>query len=382
MTLETIKNADLNTIEQRIIQIRSELTNPDADLDALDTEISALESRRAEIKQQADSRQALLTRAGNFGVSVESFSDVSSSERTYGVDSAEYRNAWLKNISGRKLDSVEQRILTTGIAGNESGEATSIEGQNLLVPTQILDNIWNLVTGQHSIMDDITIYRTGTVIEIIKHTSGSGAEITTEGNAPKEEENTFAKVTLAGKDFSKYVDLTYAMQNMSIKALQPYIENEIGEAIGEIIAQDVVDTIKNSVAAGNKIVAASPTFSDITKAFGALKRASNVAIYATRSTIYNKLIGMVGTDKKPIFQQYPTEKAVGTILGAPVKVEDAVADGTILIGDGKKFTFNMIQDIMIETDRDIKKHVTTHSGYARGEGALVDDTAFSVISAE
>ncbi len=382
MTLETIKNADLNTIEQRIIQIRSELTNPDANLDALDTEISALESRRAEIKQQADSRQALLTRAGNFGVSVESFSDVSPSERTLGVDSAEYRNAWLKNISGRKLDSVEQRTLTTGIAGNESGEATSIEGQNLLVPTQILDNIWNLVTGQHSIMDDITIYRTGTVIEIIKHTSGSGAEITTEGNTPKEEENTFAKVTLAGKDFSKYVDLTYAMQNMSIKALQPYIENEIGEAIGEIIAQDVVDTIKNSVAAGNKIVAASPTFSDITKAFGALKRASNVAIYATRSTIYNKLIGMVGTDKKPIFQQYPTEKAVGTILGAPVKVEDAVADGTILIGDGKKFTFNMIQDIMIETDRDIKKHVTTHSGYARGEGALVDDTAFSVISAE
>ena len=35
-----------------------------------------------------------------------------------------------------------------------------------------------------------------------------------------------------------------------------------------------------------------------------------------------------------------------------------------------------MQDILIETDRDIKHHVITHSGYMRGEGALIDDKAF------
>ncbi len=39
-------------------------------------------------------------------------------------------------------------------------------------------------------------------------------------------------------------------------------------------------------------------------------------------------------------------------------------------------------DIKIETDRDIKKHVITHSGYARGEGALVDDKGFGICTVE
>lgn len=381
MTVEEIKKADLKSLNTRMAQIKTELTNENVDIDVLTEEVDAIENRMSEIKQQAEMRKALLQRAGNCGITVEKHEDIfSPDERTYDANSTEYRDAWLKNISGRALSDFEKRVLSTGITGNESGTATSTETQSPLMPTEILNNIWNLVQGQHSILEDITIYRTGTVIEIVKHTEGSGASIVAEGTAPAEEENTFVKVTLAGKDFSKYVDLTYAMEKMSLKALQSYIENEIGDAIGEAIAKDVVDTIKNNVAAGNKIVAASPAFADITQAFGALKRATNVAIYATRSTIYNKLIGMVGTDKKPVFQQTPSEKAVGIILGAPVKVEDAVADGEILIGDGKRFTFNMVQDILIETDRDIKKHVTTHSGYARGEGALIDDTAFSVIA--
>ena len=64
------------------------------------------------------------------------------------------------------------------------------------------------------------------------------------------------------------------------------------------------------------------------------------------------------------------------VLGAQVKIDDSVEAGKLLIGDAKKITYNLVQDIMIETDRDIKKHVITHSGYARGEGALIDDKAF------
>ena len=36
----------------------------------------------------------------------------------------------------------------------------------------------------------------------------------------------------------------------------------------------------------------------------------------------------------------------------------------------------MVHDIMIETTKDIKHHVYTYAGYARGEGALVEDVAF------
>ena len=70
----------------------------------------------------------------------------------------------------------------------------------------------------------------------------------------------------------------------------------------------------------------------------------------------------------------------GALFGAQIKTEDAVADGTILVGDGKKFVFNMIQDIMVESAKDIKKHVVTHSGYARGQGELIDGKAFAQLT--
>ena len=67
---------------------------------------------------------------------------------------------------------------------------------------------------------------------------------------------------------------------------------------------------------------------------------------------------------------------MGTLLGATIKIEDAVADATILVGDPTKVLYNMVHDTMTETTKDIKHHVYTYAGYARGEGALVDDVAF------
>ena len=40
----------------------------------------------------------------------------------------------------------------------------------------------------------------------------------------------------------------------------------------------------------------------------------------------------------------------------------------------------MIQDVMVETDKDIKAHKYIYSGYARGEGSLVDDKAFTQLT--
>ena len=103
-------------------------------------------------------------------------------------------------------------------------------------------------------------------------------------------------------------------------------------------------------------------------------------MYVDRATFYNHIVGLVDTAGRPIFQPDVSGSVSGYVLGAAVKMEDSVGDGIILVGDAKKVIYNMIQDIMIETDRDIKKHVVTHSGYARGEGALIDDKAFAMLT--
>lgn len=173
------------------------------------------------------------------------------------------------------------------------------------------------------------------------------------------------------------------MAKMSIPALEQYLTNEIAMSLGEAMAEDAVTQIGTDMSAANKVESAGVktlTFAEVAKLFDSLKRVGAVSAYMTRATLFNYLVAMSDASGKPIYQPSAQEGAMGMILGAAIKIEDAVADNVILVGDPKKVTYNMVQDIMIETDRDIKKHVHTYSGYARGEGALIDDLAFAQLT--
>lgn len=290
------------------------------------------------------------------------------------VGSQEYKNAFLKTLLGRELTEME----------NVAYVHTTTQ-ENAPVPTEMLNEIWDLIYGEHHILEDITIYRTGTIMEVVKHTAVTQgkAKKVAEGEANDDEQNTFVKVTLSGKDFSKHVDISYAMQKMSIPAFETYLKNEIATGIGEELAKEVIAAIGTGMEAENKIetaAAGTVSYKDLAKLFGQLKRVGSLNIYATRNTIYNQLVGLTNDSGTPIFQQVINPNVEGALFGAQIKTEDAVADGTILVGDGKKFVFNMIQDIMVESAKDIKKHVVTHSGYARGEGALIDGKAFAQLT--
>lgn len=365
-----IKDMTMEDIEKRYAEINVEMDKPEADIDALTEEVRNLKERKTELEKAAEKRRKLKADVSESGTTVRKFTDPEERKETPGADSKEYRNAFLKNLLGMDMSREERAafVHTTQNTGN-------------VLPTKMLNQIWDLVSKQHSIMGDITIYRTGTILEVIKHTAiAQGAAKTVAENAANDDEqNTFVKVTLSGKDFSKHVDISYAMQRMSIDALEQYLVAEISRSMGDAMADDVIAKIGTDMTSANKVESAAEgtlSFKELATVFGMLKRVGVVSVYATRSTIYNYLVGMVDTTGRPIFQPSAQAGQEGSILGAQIKVEDSIADNVILIGDGKKLVYNMVQDIMIESDKDIKKHVTTYSGYARGEGALIDPDAF------
>lgn len=364
------ENMTMDDIEKRMEEIRTELDGESPDIDALTEEVRKLKERKKELEDVAEKRRKLKEDVETRGTTVRKFTDPEE-KREYDASSKEYRNAFLKNMLGMDMTKEERAafVHTTANTGN-------------VLPTTMLNQIWDLVSKQHSIMGDITIYRTGTILEVVKHTSidQGAAKTVAENTANDDEQNTFAKVTLSGKDFSKSVDISYAMQRMSMDAFEQYLVNEISLSMGDAMAADVIAKIETDMTSGNKVNSAAAntlTFKEIATLFGKLKRVGAVTVYATRATIYNYLVGMVDTTGRPIFQPSAQAGQEGTILGARIKVEDAVADNVLLIGDPKKFVYNMVQDIMVESDRDIKKHVTTYSGYARGEGALIDPDTFA-----
>ncbi len=372
---------NLEQINKRLAEIRALLDSEstDIDIDALTKEAQDLIAERNRIMGEETRRQELRKLvAGGAGSLMRKApgGDDGRNQEARGVDSPEYRRAFLLNLAGRGEEMTpEERAAFVHTTTNTSQP----------IPTTMLNEIWDLVSTEHSIMGDVTIYRTGTVLEVVKHTAiTQGTAKTVEENAANDDEkNTFAKVVLSGKDFSKTVEISYAMESMSLDALEAYLVHEISNGLGAAMAADVVKTIESDMNTGNKLTTGTVgavTFKEISKLFGTLARVSSVCVYATRNTIYNHLVGMVDSTGRPIFQPTAQKGQEGTILGAAIKVEDAVADGKLLVGDARKVVYNMIQDVLIEKDRDIKTHKVIHSGYARGEGALIDDKAFAELT--
>lgn len=305
-------------------------------------------------------------------------------EHNYTANSNEYRNGFLKNLLGQDLTAAEQSAIDYVMTTTDS-----TYGSGNVLPTTLANEIWDLIEEQHSILGDIDMYRTGTVLEIAKRTAiaQGDAKVVEEAAANDDEVNTFAKVTLSGKDFSKHVDISYAMAKMSLDAFEDFLRTEIADRIGNALAADVIAQILSDYDDDNNAVTTASegvvAFTDLTAAFAKLKNLKgNVVVYASNPTIYQYLVGMVDSTGRPVFQQSVQEGARGSVLGASIKQEDALSDGVILIGSPKQVVGNMIQDIMVESDRDIKHHVITYSGYARFESKLLAPKAFATLTVD
>ena len=376
------------TLEQilaRLGEIRSKLAEgnlTDEQIVELRKEISSLEAQKAALEAM-QTRNAIAQGLATGAVQPELVIPMPAASEARGefkVDSNEYRTAWSKEMLGLPM-SEEERTAFVHTTGTTSGQTAGYT-----VPTTLLNTIWDLIEEKHSILGDITIYRTGTILEVAKRTAIAAGDAATvaEGAAPSDDENnTFAKVTLSGKDFAKTVEISYALGIMSIDGFEQFITNEIADRLGAALAADVITQIGTDYySTGNDLDVATSgkvVWSDIAGAFAVLKNASNINVYASQATIYKYLVGMVDTTGRPIFQQTANEGVRGYLLGAPVKAEDAIADDLIWIGDPKQVVGNMVQDIMVESDKDIKKHVNIFSGYARFQCSLLAPKAFAKL---
>ena len=379
----TIEEMTLEQVEARMAEL--EAMNPETyegDPAELRTELETLGARFEELekRQKTEEVRKALEEGRIAPEKTIKHEENEGRKNMYALDSNEYRTAWCKEMLGMPLTE-EERTAFTHTTGTTSGQTAGYT-----VPTTLLNQIWDLIENNHSILGDITIYRTGTVLEIAKRTAiaAGDAATATEGAAPSNDENnTFAKVTLAGKDFAKTVNISYALGLMSIDGFENFIVNEIADRLGAALAADIISQIGTDFdSAHNDLDVAtsgSVVWADVAGAFSVLKNTSKVVVYASRATIYKYIVGMVDTTKRPIFQQTANEGIEGFLLGAPVKVEDAIADDLIWIGDPKQVVGNMVQDIMVESQKDISKHVITYAGYARFQCSLLAPAAFAKL---
>lgn len=343
----------------------------DSDIESLEAEVRSLDEEMVKIEKREQLAKDI--EKGNVLPTETKKEDTKPMEVKNLLSAPEFRSAYFKNLAGETMNEVEQRafIDTTATFGGA-------------LPVETANQIWSNIEEDHPILSDITLYRTGTVFELTVHSAiaAGDAAVVAQGVAPTEEQNTWVKVTLSGKDFAKSIDISYALGMMASSALESYLVGEISDRIGAALAADVIAEIVASTAAGNKQNSAGvkvTTYAELNSIF-ALVKAKGLAVYASSSTIYKYLTSIVDTTGRPVFQPSAQDGVAGYLIGAPVKAEDACSANLFYIGAPKKIVGNMVQDIMVESAKDIKKHVVTFAGYARFECKLTKDTAFAILT--
>ena len=365
----------INEINTRLAAIAEESSTAVGEaLTALETEANELMAERQQIMDAVQTRQQLRQNIAAGLVTGNTIEERNEEEnkmenRTFTTASEEYRRAFLKNLRRENLTEVETRaftFLTTNTAAP--------------LPEVMQNRIIDLIGEAHPIVADVYSLHSGSAISIpVGKTIAADAGKSAEGDAANELQITFDDIALAGDDFTANVKVSYKMLHMAIDAFEDYLVTKIAERLGAVLAADIVANIKTGMNEANKATG-GVSYATVCAGFGALKRVGTVVVYGTRETIFNKLVGMVDSNKRPIFQQPITAAAAGVLLGATIKYEDAMGAGELLIGDPKKYLQNVVAPVMIENAKDLDNHKVVFSGYTCQQGVLTDDKAFALVA--
>lgn len=371
----------LKEIETRMAAISTEIEQEGVDLDALETEVANLKEERKQILEQAEKRKNLISSVSEMQATpIKTFESEArtmqkdNKEVRYTAESPEYRSAFLKKLLNQELSEAEQRAYVH-----------TTENTGEVIPTELQNRIYSTMEEAHPLLADVQVLRTGAVISIVKHVSidAGDAKIVAEGVANDDEENTFVNVSLSGKDFSKHVDFSYRLGKMAIPAFEQYLVNEISARIGSAMTKDIVAQIKADLNDDNKHDAATPgtlALGDMLTGLASLKSVGRVNVYANNATFYGSIANMEGAEGRLSFIPNYQDAISGQVLGKGIKEEDALAPGEVLILDPAQFIYNVVQDVMIERDKNIKTHVHTIAGFAIAEGTLTNDKAGALIT--
>ena len=322
-----VMNLDIEAVEARSLALATEIDAAESNeaMDAIQTEISALEERKAQIKAEIETRKENIADiVKGEGVVVEKIEERAEKEM-FGIDSKEYRDAFMANLVGRA--TVEQRAI---LADNTT------YGDGLSLPVGLDREIWDQVSSAHPILADVDILRSGIAIKVTKMTP---AAVTKKMDSANSTEQTFTgvDVTLVGADYHTYVTLSYAEAKMSQGAMERFLVNEIANALGESLAKDVFARILSDAGNAQKVTPASgSTVFENVKLALALATQGNPVVYAPASSYY-EIVGAI---------QQGSPFNIGAALGVEVKKDNAATKITVV--DPKLFVLNVIQDTLIE----------------------------------
>ena len=348
-------------IEARKLEIREEVeaTEDEAKLDELAAEVDTLNEEIEEINEQEENEDTA-TKLEEGEVVAQEVSVEDNEERKNGGINMEYRTAYLKKLQGKELNEEERSALVAA---------------NAAIPTETMDTIFDKVVKKVPMLDEITLLRVkGNVDFYVEGTRTDGANHT-EGQSYDDSSITLTKVSLAGTEVVKKVQISDKVREMSIDAFEGWLTDMLADSIANAIEAKIF----GAIVSGGTSVEGEITADNIRALVAGLPAGyeAGAAFYCNKAIFYNKILKLQDLSKNELVYR---DGNTYYMLGYPVKLSDKVSK--LIFGNGKKFVGNLPEDINVKSVYDIDTNTYKYAGIAIWDGKVAIADAFQVLSEE
>ena len=365
----------INDIETRLSAIAEEINAEGADVNALATETDELMEERQRLLDEIETRKATLAKVAQLPEK-ELAPVVKETEmeekRTFAVDSAEYRSAWLKKLMGKELDIEERDAMT-------ASSAIPTETMNMIVHKLELNPIIAAIDVSY-IPGNVTFPAEDTVNE------ANWVEMAT---AATDSADALRAVTLGAYKLIKTVSITADVQAMAIPAFEQWLVSRLANKIEKAI--DAAILTGNGTNKPTGILATLTTadgtwassglvWKDIATIIGKLgsQYRAGAKFVMDSNLFFGSIVGMVDTNKQPVVKLADAEgPAAYRLVGYPVIVDDNCTSDNILFGDLKAYKFNFAKSPDVTSDDSVEFRTgnRVYRAMALADGKLADSNA-------
>lgn len=357
----------LSQIEARLSQIRTEMDQDGADLEALSNEVDNLIAERNQLKQGTETRAALLRKIGTGAVGtplpgMQLPGDPEQRSETYTIDSPEYRTAWIKSLRNNAyvgtvdpLTDAEQRAFTT-VAGS-AGAA---------IPTQTANTILEKVTQYAPLLSKINLLRVPGMVTFAVEDTVNAAAYHTENDTISASNDKLKSITLSAYEITKLIPISKSVKLMSIPAFETWLVDSLARSIADKISETILlgtgstqgtgldkaatwDQSTNSVQIGS---AASLTTADVLKLISLLPGGydARAEFIMSKQTLFNDFMPLQDKSKNDIVVM---SGGSYYIYGYPVQLDQRVKAHEAYLGDLYTVIGNMPEDVTVTSAFDI-----------------------------
>lgn len=358
----------LSQIEARLSQIRTEMDQEGADLEALNNEVDGLLAERNQLQQSAETRSTLLRKIGNGTVGTPlpgmqlPAEPEQRSESIYTIASEEYRTAWIKNLRNNAyvgtvdpLTEVEQRAFTT-VTGS-AGAA---------IPTQTANNILEKVTQYAPLLGKINLLRVPGMVTFAVEDVVNAAEKHAQNATITAKDDKLKSITLSAYEITKLIPISKSVKLMSIPAFETWLVDSLARSIANKISENILigtssdegtgidktatwDQSTNSVQVGNS---ANLTTQDVLKLIALLPGGydARAEFIMSKKTLFTDFMPLQDKSKNDIVTMSGSNYY---IFGYPVTLDERVKLHEAYLGDLYTVVGNMPEDVTITSAFDI-----------------------------